>query len=109
MRKHKETNMQWFFSTMGLVCLLTALFLAVPRTETIVYPGPQPPPAAGSKSTVTKDLPASWGASEGFAMAGGLCFIAAALVVMQTKPATATLPSSTENNVPRQIEQRVRA
>jgi hypothetical protein len=108
MRKHKETNMQWFFSTMGLVCLLTALFLAVPRTETFVNPGPQPP-AAGTRTTVTKDLPASWGASEGFAMAGGLCFIAAALVVIQTKPTTVTPSSSTENNVPRQIEQRVRA
>ena len=96
------------FSTMGLVCLLTALFLAVPRTETIVYPGPQGP-VPGSRSTVTKDLPASWGAAEGFAMAGGLCFIAAALVVMQPKPSTATPPSSTENNVPRQIEQHVRA
>jgi hypothetical protein len=30
-------------------------------------------------------------------------------VVMQSKPTTATPPSSTENNVPRQIEQRVRA
>jgi hypothetical protein len=108
MRKHKETDMQWFFSVMGLVCLLTALHLCVPRTETIVQSYPQPP-NPGSTTIVTKDLPSSWGASEGFAMAGGLCFIAAALVVMQSKPTTATPPSSTENNVPRQIEQRVRA
>ena len=103
--------MQWFFSITGLWCMLTALYLAVPRTETIVHPGPQgqfQPPAAGSTSTVTKDLPASWGASEGFAMAGGLCFIATALVMMRPKPTTAP-PSSTENSVPRQIEQRVRA
>jgi hypothetical protein len=87
----KETIMQWFFSVTGLVCLLVAAGLSMPRSETIYYPGPQPP-AAGTTTRVAKELVASWAAAEGFAVAGGLCFIAAALVVGMTSPTGASRP-----------------
>ena len=82
-----------FFSAIGVCCLLVALYLAVlTRTET-VYQGPQPPPPA-AVTRITREHPANWGAAEGFAMAGGLCFIAAALAMHRPRESNpAMIPS----------------
>jgi hypothetical protein len=79
--------MPWFFSIVGCLCLLFALIFTLYReTHTITYtdPPPLPPPPGVTPKTVTKTEsfphPANWGAAEGFAMAGGICLVAAALV-----------------------------
>jgi len=72
--------MQWFFSGIGIVCLLFGSYLALmTRTEEIHEGAPPPPPQKSTVRKVSRDHSANWGAAEGFAMAGGLCLIAAAL------------------------------
>src|SRR5262249_21261906 len=64
-----ERIIQWFFLAAGIFCFAMAGYLSM-ATE----PGPHPHPA-------------SWGASEGFAVAGGLCVLAVGLVVRNREPA----------------------
>jgi hypothetical protein len=79
--KQKEIIMQWFFSATGIVFLLFGAFLALcTKTEEIRHGPPSPPPTTVEVRRVSREHPANWAASEGFAMAGGLCLIAAALV-----------------------------
>ena len=69
--------MQWFFSGVGIVCLLFGAHLGV---KTRIEEYRDGPPKSGTVVKVERDHYANWGAAEGFAMAGGLCLIAAALV-----------------------------
>src|SRR5262245_20359098 len=76
-----ESIMQWFFSGVGIVCLLFGAHLAVKtRIEEFRDGPPPPPPQSATVRKVEREHAANWGAAEGFAMAGGLCLIAAALV-----------------------------
>src|SRR5262245_4225985 len=72
--------MQWFFSGVGIGCLLFGAHLAVKTRIQEFRDPPPPPPQSGTVRKVERDHGANWGAAEGFAMAGGLCLIAAALV-----------------------------
>jgi hypothetical protein len=66
--------MQVLFTLVGMLCLGIAVYFAV-MTES------KPVEKAGQPSASRQEShPANWGAAEGFAIAGGLCFIAAGLV-----------------------------
>jgi hypothetical protein len=69
------TGIVGLFIATGLGCFLFAIYLSQ-STET--YPRETPGKAQPAR---VEHLPASWGSSEGFALAGGLCFLAAGLVV----------------------------
>ena len=69
-----------FYSAVGIVCLGVGGCLAqFTRTEEIREGPPAPPHTTVTVRKVYRDHPANWGAAEGFALAGGLCFIGAAL------------------------------
>ena len=72
--------MQWFFSGVGIVCMVFGAHLAL-KTRIEEFREGGPPPPSGAVRRVERDHSANWGAAEGFAMAGGLCLIAAALVL----------------------------
>jgi hypothetical protein len=69
-----------FYSAIGIGCLLVGGHLAIRHSIEEIREGPpSPPPQTVTVQKVERDHPANWGAAEGFAMAGGLCLIAAAL------------------------------
>jgi hypothetical protein len=70
-----DRNPQRLFTVTGFICLLVAVWFGV-MTETRERESTSGPSTTKSVSS----HPASWGASEGFAIAGGLCFLAAGLV-----------------------------
>ena len=99
--------MQWFFSGVGLVCLAFAVFFALRvETETI---SPPPPPGEiratdPHSRRVSRPHPTNWAAAEGFAIAGGLCFIAAGLVY---RPDFSFVPArQPRNDVPDELAHR---
>jgi hypothetical protein len=107
-REVANTIMQWSFAATGVACLLAGMYLALlTRTEVNVFPGTQPP-APGTVTKISREHPANWGASEGFAMAGGLCFIAAALVAHRPTFTISSRPAEASAVVPRQDNQQVR-
>ena len=73
---------QFFLGVLGLVAWITAgLFGAIPTTvDTVV--------AVGDRGTANSKAPSPSGAGAacGFAVAGGLCFLAAARVVVSPAP-----------------------
>jgi hypothetical protein len=73
-----ERVMPWLFSAAGFCCLLIALVFSLYR-ETRTIPSGPPPPQGVQVIRESFPHPANWGAAEGFAMAGGICFVAAAL------------------------------
>jgi hypothetical protein len=103
-----DTFMQVLFALTGVVCLVAGGYLAIlTRTEVQVYPGTQPP-APGTVTKSTHAHPANWAAAEGFAMAGGLCLIAAALVAHRPRPTNNPRPAETAA-MPRQDNQQFRS
>jgi len=74
-----ERDIHWVFIITGFGSFALAAYLALsshtelPGTNTNTAPKIEPHPA-------------SWGAAEGFAVAGGLCFLAAGLVVRSGEP-----------------------
>jgi hypothetical protein len=67
-----ERDLHWLFIVTGFGCFLVAVYLSI---------GPQIDVPAGNTATKVEPHPASWGAAEGFAVAGGMCFLAAGLVI----------------------------
>ena len=75
-----DRNIHWFFIAAGICCFAMAGYLSM---ATHIEPAAQgKEPAAKAEPH-----PASWGSSEGFAVAGGLCVLAAGLVVRNREPA----------------------
>src|SRR5438067_375820 len=76
-----ERHIYVLFLLTGLGCFVIAASLSLTtRTEPRAEPNKPPPPKA-------EPHPASWGSAEGFAVAGGLCFLAAGLVIRNREPA----------------------
>jgi hypothetical protein len=73
-------NIHWFFLTASIGCFAMAGYLSM---ATHIEPVTQPKEPAPR----VEPHPASWGSSEGFAVAGGLCVLAAGLVVRNREPA----------------------
>ena len=70
-----EKNIHWLFLAIGIVCFVIAAGLS---RETI---------RQDSQKDRVEAHPASWGSSEGIAVAGGLCVLAAGLVCRNRHPA----------------------
>ena len=64
-----ERDIHWVFIVTGFGCFVLAAFLALAHPAWL----PGTPAATGGNPEAH---PASWGAAEGFAVAGGLCFAA---------------------------------
>ena len=73
-------NVHWIFLAAGVACFAMAGYLSM---ATQIEPVAQP----NNPAPRVEPVPASWGASEGFAVAGGLCVLAAGLVVRNREPA----------------------
>jgi hypothetical protein len=70
-----EKNVCWLFIGVGFGCFILAAYLSLTTVTENQPERGKPPPAK------LEPKPASWGAAEGFAVAGGICFLAAGLVV----------------------------
>ena len=68
-----ERDIHWVFIVTGFGCFLLAAYLALSSHTQL--------PGTNTAAPKIEPHPASWGAAEGFAVAGGLCFLAAGLVV----------------------------
>jgi hypothetical protein len=81
--------MQWLFTAIGILCLLAAGYLSVMTDSKSRQQPNEPPPTYH---------PASWGAAEGFAIAGGLCLLAAGLVHRNTESSPPRIPAGGEQD-----------
>jgi hypothetical protein len=96
-----ENGMRLAFVLAGVFCLYVAGHLAVKTRVEVHRHGPEP--SAGTVTTRREPHPANWGAAEGFAIAGGLCFLAAGLV--QRSVTVPVLERPVEDELPSPFQQ----